>query len=169
VEREGIERSRELGKRAAISVLVIDGTVGATEDDRAIFALPSSRPPIVFWNKNDDASWSAPSGDFASALTGSAATGVGIPAVLERLSAEAAAQPSAQAVEVIPSRHQRAALDRAATALRSMEDLFAESVPVPELLGEWNRQALLALEDLLGPVDSEQVLDRVFASFCIGK
>lgn len=38
-----------------------------------------------------------------------------------------------------------------------------------EIAAEELRQASLALERLLGRIDTEQVLDRLFASFCIGK
>jgi tRNA U34 5-carboxymethylaminomethyl modifying GTPase MnmE/TrmE len=31
------------------------------------------------------------------------------------------------------------------------------------------RRAILALDELIGAVDIEQVLDRVFAGFCVGK
>lgn len=164
VEREGIDRSRALAERAAIVLVVVDGTAGLTDEDRAILALAKS--PIVFWNKRDAADWTEPT---VEALVGSAATGDGIPALLERLGAEARARGAARSVEVIPSRQQKAALDRAADALAAMGELFSTETPAPELLGEWNRQALRALEDLLGPVDPEQVLDRVFSSFCIGK
>jgi tRNA modification GTPase len=38
-----------------------------------------------------------------------------------------------------------------------------------ELAAEALRHASLALERMIGRVDAEQVLDRLFASFCIGK
>lgn len=167
IEQEGIDRSRELAGRAALSVLVIDGTEGASAEDAAIAAL--AKNALVFWNKSDAQAFRRPEGPFADAFVGSAATGDGLPALLEHLNARAAAQPGARALEVIPSRQQKVALDRAEAALRTMKELFSEGTPVPELLGELNRQALGALEDLLGPVDTEQVLDRVFSSFCIGK
>jgi tRNA modification GTPase len=31
------------------------------------------------------------------------------------------------------------------------------------------REATTALEELLGAVDIDEILDRVFASFCVGK
>lgn len=168
VEREGIERSRALAKRASVAVLVVDGTVGATDEDRKIAALAETAP-VVFWNKRDGRGWFPPSGEFRHAIVGAAETGDGLAALLERLSAEAVRRPSARMVTPVPSRQQKAALDRAAEAVRAMEALFSVETPVPELLGELNRQAIQALEDLLGPVDPEQVLDRVFSSFCIGK
>jgi tRNA U34 5-carboxymethylaminomethyl modifying GTPase MnmE/TrmE len=38
-----------------------------------------------------------------------------------------------------------------------------------EIAGTHVQDATLALEDLLGAVTSEEVLDRVFNSFCVGK
>ena len=38
-----------------------------------------------------------------------------------------------------------------------------------ELVAESLRHASQALERLIGRVDAEQVLDRLFSSFCIGK
>jgi len=65
----------------------------------------------------------------------------------------------------------------AATRLRHAESLreAAERVsralaqPEPELAAEDVRLAARALERVSGRVDPEQVLDRVFSSFCIGK
>ena len=52
-----------------------------------------------------------------------------------------------------------AALDRAIAG-------FGQS---PELVGEDVRLAARALERLSGRIDADAVLDRVFATFCIGK
>jgi tRNA modification GTPase len=66
----------------------------------------------------------------------------------------------------------------AATHLRHVEQLTAALDHVrralaerahPELAAEDVRLAARALERITGRVDPEQVLDRVFASFCIGK
>jgi len=39
----------------------------------------------------------------------------------------------------------------------------------PELASEDIRNALISLEELAGRSDMEQVFDRIFSSFCIGK
>jgi tRNA modification GTPase len=59
----------------------------------------------------------------------------------------------------------RVALQVAAGAvLRAIDDFGNE-----ELMAEWLRQASHALERLLGRMDAEAVLDRLFLAFCIGK
>lgn len=52
-----------------------------------------------------------------------------------------------------------AALERAVTAQHGQGELLAEDI----------RMAVVALERLVGRIDVEDVLDRLFAGFCIGK
>ena len=60
-------------------------------------------------------------------------------------------------------------------ALSRARDALAEAVPHlgPDgeavLAAHHIREATLALEELLGGVDVEEVLGRVFAGFCVGK
>ena len=65
------------------------------------------------------------------------------------------------------ARH-RTALARAREALGSaLEQLGGAGDAV--LTAHHVRQATTALDELVGAVDIEEVLDRVFASFCVGK
>lgn len=59
----------------------------------------------------------------------------------------------------------RLALESAVEVL----DAAARQLAVPELAAESLRIASQALERLVGRLDAERVLDRLFASFCIGK
>jgi tRNA modification GTPase len=63
---------------------------------------------------------------------------------------------------------QRTALARARDALASALELFREQGDAV-LVAHHVRQATAALDELVGTVDIEDVLDRVFASFCVGK
>ncbi|NDC25465.1 MAG: hypothetical protein EB078_06480 [Proteobacteria bacterium] len=60
---------------------------------------------------------------------------------------------------------------RLITALESMRTLLAalERGENPESLSEKNREAVRTLEAVVGEVGIEDVLDRVFGEFCIGK
>lgn len=62
--------------------------------------------------------------------------------------------------------------ERDLVALESAQDslnLFLAEGATDEIAAEHLRQAGLALERLVGRIDTEQVLDRLFAAFCIGK
>lgn len=95
----------------------------------------------------------------------SAATGAGIAELLAALTAFAEAAGGA-GQPVLVSR------ERDLVALRAAQDAlerFLSEGATDEIAAEHLRQASLALERLLGRIDTEQVLDRLFASFCIGK
>src|SRR5690242_7105616 len=62
---------------------------------------------------------------------------------------------------------QRTALARAGEALAGALEQFRGGEAV--LVAHHVRQATLALDELIGAVDVEDVLDQVFASFCVGK
>jgi tRNA modification GTPase len=68
----------------------------------------------------------------------------------------------------LSSERHRTALLRARGALaEAAEHLVPAGDPV--LLSHHVRQATLALDELVGAVDVEEVLGQVFAGFCVGK
>lgn len=89
-------------------------------------------------------------------------SGDGIDALLARVRRKAAEAAAPRTIVV--RERQRAALAKAVAALESVASADAEEV-VAELL----RSASDAVGSVTGQVDAEQVLDRIFAEFCIGK
>jgi tRNA modification GTPase len=92
-------------------------------------------------------------------------TGVGLGELLTALEAFAAAAAGVGAPALVSRERDLVALQSAQDAL----DRFVSDGATDEIAAEHLRQASLALERLLGRIDTEQVLDRLFASFCIGK
>jgi tRNA modification GTPase len=97
----------------------------------------------------------------------SAATGEGIPALLDRLAEEALSSLGGGDAILTRDRHRRA-LEDAAAALERALALFRSGQAV-ELGAEETRLAVRAIGRITGRVDVEDVLDRLFSSFCIGK
>lgn len=98
-------------------------------------------------------------------LAVSVSTGAGIDALLERLYVASGAS-SVRASELLVSHERdREALLAALTSLGHVAGHLESS----ELAAEDLRQASFALERLLGRMDAESVLDRLFSAFCIGK
>ena len=94
----------------------------------------------------------------------SAQSGAGLDTLLQRI--EAIGQTLASGEPALLSRERdRLALESATEAL----DAAMRQLSVPELAAESLRIASQSLERLVGRLDAERVLDRVFASFCIGK
>ena len=75
-------------------------------------------------------------------------------------------RPAADDVTV-GARHAEA-LSRAKQSLKSARDKIIESAPA-ELTASDLSDALDALGEIVGKTDCEEVLDRIFSKFCIGK
>ncbi len=100
----------------------------------------------------------------------SCATGEGIDRLAREIVERAAGgtlRSSAGALAAISVRH-RECLARASAALnRARETLLAGESP--EFVAVDLRAALNACGEVVGGVDSEVILDRIFATFCLGK
>lgn len=103
----------------------------------------------------------------------SALTGEGIETLRARLARLALVQSESHGAETLAlSIRQRTALREAADALhraRGAMDASAEINEVAELLAMELREAVHALSLLIGEVTTEDLLGRIFSSFCIGK
>jgi len=97
------------------------------------------------------------------ALGVSALTGAGITELIVALSARIAADYDPAAPVLTRARH-REALEIARDALRRALD-----APLAELRAEDLRMAWRSLGRITGAVDVEDLLDVIFADFCIGK
>ena len=92
-------------------------------------------------------------------------SGTGVRELLTKLEAFAAEAGGSGAPALVSRERDLVALSAAQAAL----DQFLSDGATDEIAAEHLRQASLALERLVGRIDTEQVLDRLFASFCIGK
>ena len=157
IEREGMARTRA---RAASADLVLWLVPPGAEQQHHASAPQQLHAGLRLGTKADLCEPYLSATD----LTVSAQTGAGMADLLDRLRAEAEAALGNGDAIVTRERH-RLALERAAAALARVNG----SGLATELMAEDVRLALRALGEITGRVDVEQVLDRLFASFCIGK
>jgi len=162
IEAEGIERARKAMEQADLILEVIDLT---SEQP----ALPDGGelPRVIALNKCDLVSTSA-----GSAIEGcriSCQTGEGLDALVDALVAAAGHHHLAagQSPAAINARHQ-ACLQRALRSLREAAAALAAGTE-PELVAVDLRAALDAVGEVVGAVDSDEILGKIFSTFCIGK
>jgi tRNA modification GTPase len=168
VEKIGVERAREEGERAAAILYVYDASEGWTDEDRAAVASFDGRPVAVVANKIDRLGGKAPSGDVAALpLCGlSPEAGASLRGLLERTVASGVTSDAAS--EVLASVRQRDLVERACSAADQALRALEEGVS-PEYAATHVDSALAALADVFGETTSEEVLQRIFSTFCIGK
>ena len=172
VEQIGIDVARDAVKDADAILFVLDASEPVTDEDRALAQeLRVHEVPVwVAWNKVDlspnsaSPAWAA---EFAGLTRLSAKTGQGL-ADLEHGLAKLLLgdAPIAPDQRMLTRVHQRDSIRRAADALGSLLGNFDAS---PEFLSIDLREAVNALGEITGETTPEDVLDRIFASFCIGK
>ena len=93
-------------------------------------------------------------------------TGEGLETLIHRIT-EVLSGRAAGAGLLTRERH-RAALTTAIGALESARNEVEGGLVIAELAAEYLRRAIRALDSLVGRVDVEDLLDEIFASFCIG-
>ena len=149
VESIGIERAIARAEQADLRVILLDRS-GATP------VIAPVEGDIIVVAKAD--------------LTGgdiSALTGEGLDDLVETLAATLEKQASGAGV-AIRERH-RISMRRAIEALDTAQDQLETAPELAELIAEELRNAIRALDSLVGHVDIEHILDDIFSSFCIGK
>jgi len=134
--------------------------------DPARIALPASTPVIRVRTKSD-----LPSNVRQSeALAVCALDGTALGA-LRRAIADATTRRRGAGVGVFVPRHRRALADAARGIADALARLDADKriIEEPELVAIGLRSALDALGELIGEISPDDVLGRVFATFCVGK
>jgi tRNA modification GTPase len=163
IEREGVRRAREAVEAADIVLHIIDATEQEALDDPA-----AAEDEIVVLNKIDLAEIQNPKSKIQNALAISCATGEGLDALVEAISSRVRqGQPMGDSLAAINARHQ-ACLSRASAALDAAIERF-DAGTEPEFVAVDLRAALDAAGEVVGVVDTDDILGRIFGSFCIGK
>ena len=170
VEREGMRRAREAIGNADRVLLVIDDQTGFTTADAAILQnLPASVPHTRIFNKID-LSGRTPGPDDTGevpVVALCAHDGRGLCDLRIHLKHCAGYVEQAEGGFSARRRHLDA-LARAAEHIRTGSHQLARE-QAGELLAEELRQAQQVLAEITGEFSSDDLLGRIFSSFCIGK
>ncbi len=174
VERAGVERTRAALADAGCALAVFDGSAVLDAADHAVAAAVRGRPVVAIVNKRDLPVVTTK--DDVAALVGDAAIvelsalrGDGLrelEAAIARVLLAGTDGDDAE-VGIFRERHRDAARRAAVDLARAAQALDA-GAPL-ELVASDIAAAADALGAITGIVTSEDVLDRVFAEFCIGK
>ena len=169
VEREGVERARKARATADLVVTVIDGSAALTEEDMRLLDDTSSRPRIVVVNKCDrpqafDVDKTGPLGCRVSA-----ATGEGLDSLRETIAAALSGSESwRDTAAVSNTRHADLLRQARSSLLEARAGATVQETPEECVLVDLHA-ARECLDEIVGARTTEDILDQVFARFCIGK
>lgn len=174
VERFGIERTAARLANAQIGLLVVDAASALDDDDRAVLRLQPAGPQLIVVNKTDlpavlDRTEIEALRGGRRLVSISARTGAGLETLRRTVVdlAEAGLPPDPTTPVVTRLRH-RDVMAKAAAALRLARASIAERQP-PDVVAVDVQEAIDRIGEITGVVTSEDILDRIFSDFCIGK
>ena len=166
VEAIGVERTIETVAEADLTLVVLDSSRPLDDDDSDVLECVKGLPHLVVINKQDlPACWDSANG--RNAVRMSAKSGKGLEelqaAIRSRIDGEAEGETF-----VVTSARQKEAISRALERLDQAAAALVADVPHEMVLLDMYA-ALTALGELTGEVASEDVLGRIFSTFCVGK
>jgi tRNA modification GTPase len=176
-ESIGIRKSMEALADADLVLIVLDASQAVSEEDSELLRQVEGRAAIVVENKNDKRSsqFSILSSQFSvlssqiTAVQTSAITGEGIPELRSAILKIAGGEPGPQVESgfLTNVRHEKLVND-AIAGLKGAERGVSAHVPHEMLLLDLYN-ALRALDEITGATTTDDILNLIFGSFCIGK
>ena len=169
-ESIGIRKSMEALADSDLVLVVLDASLPPGADDQRLLDLVEQRNAIVVHNKVDLAQSYAPAADgFLPQVQTSALTGAGIPELrTEILKAVGGDLRSQNETGFLTSvRHQQLVRDSLVALSAATEGLRARMPHEMLLLDLYN--ALRPLDEITGATTTDDILNLIFSTFCIGK
>ena len=169
-ESIGIRKSYEALSEADLVLVVLDSTREISSEDHELLQISSTRRALAIANKSDIAPHFAPEIAGQKVFKTSAVTGAGIDelraAILEQVSGPAA-RGEQETGFLTNVRHQRL-VEESLTSLEAASHAVKHGIPhemvMLDLYG-----ALRPLDAITGETTTDDILNLIFSSFCIGK
>lgn len=158
VEKIGVEKSLQQAEKADLVIVMLDPVTGMTEQDTQLLEAVKNRTHIVVWNKSDLQPHDG--------LSISAARGE-IEPLLEEIcrlydTSEVRSEP------MMTNERQIGLLKQAESAMKRARQALNGCME-PDLVTIDMQEAWRCLKEILGEVSREDLLDMLFARFCLGK
>ena len=173
VEAIGVERSRASLEAADVVMLVVDLSAGVWPEETALRAEVGDRPLVIVGNKRDLAgpesvAMLGPLAAGAPAVAVAATTGEGLEELASALVTTALGSPLASVSPTTVNARHRQALEAASASLKHARASAADGMP-GDFAAIDLKEAIAAMSEITGDAIADEVIDQVFAQFCVGK
>ena len=168
IERLGVMRSHEAMENAELVIAVIDGSGEVTAEDEEIIRCAEKAPhAVVAVSKSDLGKIAVLPETTLPVVELSSMTGEGLEKLAEVIK-KLFPMPDAPAGEILTNARQAEAVDRALAALTAAYDALLQGC-TPDIVLTEAEGAMSALGELSGKTVREDVTNRIFERFCVGK
>ena len=148
-------------------LLVVDATIGFGEGEQALWKSLQGSPRLVVWNKRDAGGAAAGIPEDATVVETSALRGEGLAELRAALPSLLGVDADHEGALEVSARHREALLAGAA-ALGRASTILSTGEPT-EIAAFELRDGLHHLGRITGETIDAEVLDAIFARFCLGK
>ena len=169
IEQEGVKRSKAHAKTADCILFVLDTTRPLNADEKDLLEQMDPQNTILCWNKTDLQKAQNQTPSFPHQVHLSAKTGLGLDTLETTLEKTIFSNgvPDKNQVILTQKRHFQA-LTEAIAALEKLITGLQTDISC-EFLASDMRTILLSLSQICGTDVTEDVLDAIFSTFCVGK
>lgn len=168
IERLGVMRSHEAMENAELVIAVIDGSGDVSAEDEEIIRCAEKAPhAVVAVSKSDLGKIAVLPETTLPVVELSSMTGEGLEKLTEVIKT-LFPMPDAPAGEILTNARQAEAVDRALAAMTAAYDALLQGC-TPDIVLTEAEGAMSALGELSGKTVREDVTNRIFERFCVGK
>jgi tRNA modification GTPase len=172
IEKIGVDLSRRHLEKADAVLVVLDGSESLTDEDRALLKLSVDKKAIIVVNKNDlphrlNLVEAGNISAQAKIVSVSAKTKAGFDKLRNSLR-ELLIGSEIEVPIILANLRHKSALVRSQAALNRSVVTLQERRP-PEFVAVDLNAAREGLEEVIGIINNDDILERVFSNFCIGK
>ncbi|MBU1741284.1 MAG: tRNA uridine-5-carboxymethylaminomethyl(34) synthesis GTPase MnmE [Proteobacteria bacterium] len=173
VEEQGVSRAVARAARADLVLFLIDGSEPLTDEDHQARGFLSEKPILPVINKIDLSRHPALRPDLLfppeNWLAISALTGQGLDSLCQAVRQSLLQGDSGpDSTAILPNLRQQLDLGAALAATEAAASALKNGRP-PELAAVDLREAAYHLDEITGQAASDEVLNQIFSTFCIGK
>ena len=170
IEAIGVDRTRREAADSDLLVVVIDGSEPLAQEDREVLSEAANRRYIIALNKSDLNGFSVTriTDDRSSIVSVSAKTAAGLDGLrAAMLKPFTNGNANGEGLLITNARHHDL-LMRAIDSIRSSENLLLDHAS-EEIILVGLLNALRYLGEITGETTSDEILGKIFSTFCIGK
>lgn len=167
VERIGVSRAQSAAEEADLILLLLDATRPVGEEERKMLSDYGKKPLFCVVNKTDLANLPEGLPHDLPVFSVSAKTGEGLAELFDGV-AERFRRHTPDGMPLLANRRQKDAVIRCLDAVKRGCDGLETGIPADLILTDLET-AIGALGEVVGLTVSEEIIDRIFESFCVGK
>lgn len=168
VEKIGIDRAIREASQSDVVLFVLDATTGFTKDDEYIMNIIQDSNFIAVWNKTDIGNKISKVSKDGDDIYISASTGEGLRALEDKIVERVKPLVEDGHLSHVTTKRQLEHLKIVQQHLKKALEAIKSGYPV-DIVSIDIRNALSELDRLLGTNFTDDLLDNIFANFCVGK